>query len=286
MTSVEIIAENLVFPEGPVVMADGSVIVVETFGGRVTRCWNGRAETICEPGGGPNGAAIGPDGALYLCNNGGLGPEYYADAGNIGRIERIDLATGKFDRLYESCAGRALSAPNDLMFDTEGNLWFTEFGRMEQYGKQYGGLVCARPDGSFITRIVDRAVSYNGVGISPDMTTVYMADTVQARIYAVDRKTEPQQPRYLATAPGKISFDSLAMAASGNLCVATISDAGAITTVTPQGQVTSTPMEDPLTTNIAFGGADMQDAYITFSGKGMLVKQRWPEPGMRLVYDA
>src|SRR5687768_12194536 len=70
--SVEIVAEGLAFPEGPVIMADGSVIVVEIAGGRVTRCWEGRKETICEIGGGPNGAAIGPDGALYVCNNGGM----------------------------------------------------------------------------------------------------------------------------------------------------------------------------------------------------------------------
>ncbi|MEY2925818.1 MAG: hypothetical protein RL367_295, partial [Pseudomonadota bacterium] len=57
MGDIEIIAEGLGFPEGPVVMADGSVIVVEIAGQRVTRCWNGRTETICHIGGGPNGAA-------------------------------------------------------------------------------------------------------------------------------------------------------------------------------------------------------------------------------------
>jgi len=281
----QVIAENLAFPEGPVVLADGSVIVVETFGGKVTRCWNGRNETICQPGGGPNGAAIGPDGALYLCNNGGLGPKYYAGPGNTGRIERIDLATGKFERLFEACGDRPLSAPNDLMFDREGNLWFTDFGRLEQHGKQYGGLYCCRPDGTSITRIVERAVSYNGIGISPDMTSVYMADTIQSRIYAVACKIEPQTPRFVATVPGNVSLDSLAMTAAGNICVATVGATGAIATVTPGGQVSATPMADHLTTNIAFGGPEMRDAYITWSGKGLLVKLPWPEPGLRLPYN-
>jgi gluconolactonase len=46
MSRYEIVADGLVFPEGPVLMADGSVIVVEMLGGRITRCWNGRKETF------------------------------------------------------------------------------------------------------------------------------------------------------------------------------------------------------------------------------------------------
>jgi gluconolactonase len=285
-SQISIIGEGLAFPEGPVVLADGAVIVVESFGGCVTRCWDGRKEVICAPGGGPNGAAIGPDGALYVCNNGGIGPQHFAPPDAVGRIERIDLATGHCERIYESCAGRPLSAPNDLMFDEDGNLWFTDFGRLEQYGKRYGALYCCRADGSAITRVVDHATSYNGVGISPDMRTVYMSDTIEARIYAVARKAAAQKPRFIATIPGKVGLDSLAMTAAGNICVATIGDTGAISTVTPDGHITATPMDDQLTTNIAFGGAAMRDAYITWSLKGMVVKMPWAEPGMRLVYNA
>jgi gluconolactonase len=285
MQDYAIIADGLAFPEGPVAMADGSVIVVESLGGRITRCWNGRKETICDIGDGPNGGAIGPDGALYVCNNGGIGPAYFARSDRIGRIERVDLATGRFERVYDACEGRALGAPNDLMFDCDGDLWFTDFGRLHTDGKDFGGLFCARPDGSAITRIMDRAISYNGVGISPDMRTVYTADTIQARIYAFARKREAQKPRLLATVPGMVSLDSLAMTAAGNICVATIGDEGAITTVTPDGATSMIRTDDPVTTNIAFGGADMRDAWITCSMKGLLVKTRWPEPGMRLVYN-
>ena len=282
----EILADGLAFPEGPVVMSDGSVIVVESFGGRVTRCWAGRKETICMVGDGPNGGAIGPDGALYVCNNGGVGPDYFARADRVGRIERIDLETGRFERLYEACDGRPLSAPNDLVFDCEGNLWFTDFGRLETNGKQFGGLYCARPDGSAITRIRGRATSYNGVGISPDMSTVYVADTIEARVYAFDRSLSEQNPRLVATVPGQVSLDSLAITAAGNVCVATIGEYGAIATVTPHGKVDVTPTDDRVTTNIAFGGPDCRDAWITYSMRGLLVKTRWREAGLRLVYNA
>ena len=102
---MEVVAEGLAFPEGPVVMADGSVIVVELAGGRITRCWNGRSEVICAIGGGPNGAAIGPDGALWVCNNGGLDLAKFQNArgpGCEGRIERVELSTGRFERVYEA----------------------------------------------------------------------------------------------------------------------------------------------------------------------------------------
>jgi gluconolactonase len=284
MAQFETIAEGLAFPEGPVVMGDGSVIVVESFGGMITRCWNLRKETVCAIGDGPNGAAIGPDGALYVCNNGGIGPDYFARADRVGRIERVDLSTGRCERVYESCEGAPLSAPNDLMFDADGQLWFTDMGRMEADGKKYGGLYCALPGGSRITQIVGGTLSYNGVGISPDMSTVYVADTFSARLYAFDRRAEAQKPRLVATVPGLVSLDSLAMTAAGNVCVATIGERGAITTVTPDGRMSSVTTEDPVTTNIAFGGEDMRDAYITCSMQGRLVRARWAEPGMALVY--
>lgn len=286
MAEFQVIAEGLGFPEGPVVMADGSVIVVESFAGRITRCWQGRKEVVCEIGDGPNGGAIGPDGALYVCNNGGIGPDYFARADRVGRIERVDLATGRFERVHDACNGAPLSAPNDLMFDCDGRIWFTDMGRMELDGKKYGGLYCAAPDGSSITRIVGQALSYNGVGISPDMATVYVADTLSARLYAFDRRAEAQKPRLVATVPGQASLDSLAMTAAGNICVATIGEPGAITTVTPEGAMSRIETEDPVTTNIAFGGEDMRDAWITCSMKGLVVKTRWAEPGMRLVYNA
>lgn len=285
MQQFEIVAEGLAFPEGPVVQADGSVIVVESFAGRITRCWNGRKETICEIGDGPNGGAIGPDGQLYVCNNGGVGPAYFARSDRIGRIERVDLATGKFERVYESCGDQALSAPNDLVFDCDGALWFTDFGRLETNGKAFGGIYCAQPDGSGIVCVADHTTSYNGIGLSPDMQTVYVADTLEARIYRFARKAEKQEPRMVATVPGQVRLDSLAITAAGNICVATIGEQGAITTITPDGQTAAIRTDDQVTTNIAFGGTDMRDAYITFSMKGTLVRTRWPEPGLKLVYN-
>jgi gluconolactonase len=280
---MECIAEELAFPEGPVVMADGSVIVVELMGSRVTRCWNGRNETICETGGAPNGAAIGPDGALWICNNGGI---HQSGPGTEGRIERIDLATGRLERVYDSCEGIALEAPNDLVFDSAGRLWFTDLGTMSPTGKAFGGLYTCLPDGSDITAIKRRTLSYNGIGLSPDERQVYVADTFQARLYRYEAKVEEQEPAYVATAWGPVAFDSLAVTAAGNICVATLFEGG-ITTITPDGKVTKHLIpEDEHVTNIAFGGEDMRDAYVNLSRSGRLVRMHWDEPGLPLAFNA
>src|SRR6202051_3250968 len=106
MAELRVLATGLEFPEGPVVMPDGSVVLVEIRGQRLTRVWpDGRQEVVAQIAGGPNGAAIGPDGKCYICNNGGFGwipsagppipraPEPHEYIG--GSIQRVDLATGK-----------------------------------------------------------------------------------------------------------------------------------------------------------------------------------------------
>jgi gluconolactonase len=286
----ELIADGLGFPEGPVVMADGSVIVVEITAKRISRCWKGKRETISDCGGGPNGAAIGPDGALYVCNNGGMdggkGLASETGPGSEGRIERVDLATGKVERLYESCDGRPLQGPNDIVFGSDGRIWFTDLGKTSADGIHTpSGLFTCLPDGSSITAIDRGAVTYNGVGLSPDGQTVYAADTHQARLYRYKAKVEAQRATWVATAPGHVSFDSLAVTEAGNICVATLRTGG-ITTITPSGETSFTGFDDRFVTNIAFGGDDMGDAWLTLSGSGRLIRTRWDEPGLKLAFNA
>src|SRR5262245_49759116 len=114
-------------------MQDGSVILVEIARGTLTRVWNGRTEVVAQLGGGPNGAAIGPDGAVYICNNGGfewrqwnglLVPAGTAKDYTTGRIERVNLATGSFERVYDSVNGNRLSGPKRRCFDRHGHQSF------------------------------------------------------------------------------------------------------------------------------------------------------------------
>jgi gluconolactonase len=302
---VDIIAEGLMFPEGPIALPDGSVVLVEILGGTLTRLWgDGKTEVIANLGGGPNGAALGPDGAVYVCNNGGFewsrGPK-----GEViiightpadyegGRIERVDLDTGKSERVYTHCDGRMLRGPNDIVFDRTGGFWFTDLGKNDAATRDLSGLYYAKPDGSHIDQPVKNGLSFNGAGLSPDETTLYVADTLSARLWAYDLESPgvlKQRPgrhnpaRLVATIPGDVWVDSLAVTEAGNVCVATLMNGG-ITTVTPAGETRHTPTPDPYTTNICFGGEDRRTAYITLSISGRMARVRWPEPGLALNFN-
>lgn len=297
---MEIIATGLQFPEGPIVMPDGSVILVEIKRQTLTRVWKGRSEVIATLGGGPNGAAFGPDGAVYVCNNGGFAwherdgltiPGHAPEGYETGRIERVDINTGKFERVYDACGEHKLSGPNDIVFDKSGAFWFTDLGKHWARKKDKGALYHAKTDGSQIKEAAYGYVGLNGVGLSPDEKVVYCAETETSKLWAFDITGEGEVARgifgppgrVIATQPNHVYFDSLAVQANGDVCVATIFNGG-ITTITPDGRSTHTPLPDPITTNIAFGGADMRDAYITLSATGQLVKVRWPEPGLKLNF--
>lgn len=299
------IATGLKFPEGPVALDDGSVILTEIAAGKITRIRaDGRKQTIATPGGGPNGAALGPDGALYVTNNGGsfafhkrkglLVPGATPPSHTGGRVERIDLSTGRVEPLFTACDGAPLRGPNDLVFDATGGFWFTDHGTSDGSVRKLGALYYARADGSRIVRAIPSLLSPNGVGLSPDGKTVYFADTLSGRLMKADIArpgTGALKPGaglvpgdYVATGPGHAYFDSLAVQADGAICVATLLNAG-ITTISPDGKrVKLTPLPDPLTTNICFGGKGMRTAFVTLSGTGTLVALDWPKAGLRLHY--
>ncbi|MEZ5265285.1 MAG: SMP-30/gluconolactonase/LRE family protein [Acidimicrobiales bacterium] len=293
-------AEGLQFPEGPVAMADGSVLVVEIRRGTLSRCMpDGTVEVVADCGGGPNGAAIGPDGKVYVTNNGGFAwvdgmPTTQSDDYRTGSIQRVHLATGAVETLYTDCGGFPLRGPNDLVFDHTGGFWFTDPGKRRARDRDRGGLYYARADGSEIREVIYPLNHPNGVGLSPAGDRVYVAETETARVFswALDgpgsladyRGPEHTRATLLAGLGGWQWLDSLAVDADGNVCVATIRNGG-ITVIAADGSgIEHVPTGDPVTTNICFGGTDLRTAYITGSYHGRLLRARWPRPGLPLAY--
>ncbi len=210
-----------------------------------------------------------------------------------GSIQRVDLRTGRFSTLYDQCDGKPLNSPNDLVFDSTGGFWFTTLGYSDGENRRLGAVYYARPDGSKISRWRSALVSPNGIGLSPDERKLYMADCMVGRLYEFDVPEPgvlaPQASmapgRVVCTLPGYQWLDSLAVEASGRICVGTLWNGG-ITVFEPSGAYEHVPVPDPLTTNICFGGADMRDAWITCSTTGRLFKTRWPRPGLKLPFNA
>jgi gluconolactonase len=299
------ITSGLRFPEGPVAMDDGSVIVVEIAAGAVTRVkQDGSKHSVAKPGGGPNGLAIGPGGELFVCNNGGnfefreieglLIPGHTPESHKGGRIERVNISTGKVEVLYDSCDGVKLQAPNDLVFDKTGGFWFTDHGSNNARHRTHGALCYARADGSKISRVLGELTSPNGVGLSPDEKTVHYAETIPGRLWSLPL-TAPGTPapvpgftpaNFENFYPGLAYFDSLGVQADGAVCVATIF-AGGISTFWPDTKkFEHTALPDLVVTNICWGGKDMKTAYVTMSSTGKLVSVPWRSPGLRLAYNA
>jgi gluconolactonase len=304
MAELREITTGLRFPEGPIAMPDGSVILVEIERGTLSRVTpDGKIEVVAETGGGPNGAAMGPDGKIYICNNGGFKWSHeggltrtvgQADDYSGGRIERVDLSSGAVEVLYDSCDGRPLKGPNDIVFDKNGGFWFTDLGKVRERDMDRGGIYYARADGSMIREAIYPLVMPNGIGLSPDETRLYAAETETGRVLAWDIVGEgtvalkpwpaPGFGELLASPAGFQRYDSLAVDSAGNVCVATLMNGG-ITVVSPDGKsVEHIPMPDVMTTNICFGGPDLKTAYITLSSTGRLVAMEWPRPGLPLNY--
>ena len=298
--TVRDVATGLRFPEGPIAMPDGSVVLVEIHRGTLSRATaDGTVEVVAELGGGPNGAAIGPDGAVYVCNNGGF---VWTELGDMlipmeletmsseppnfegGWIERVELETGKATTLYRGCEGQRFCSPNDIVFDADGGFWFTDLGKTRPRALDRGGLYYARPDGSSVTEVAFPLLGANGVGLSPAGDRVYVAESYTGRLWAWDvegpgRVRDRRGTCVLATTG---HFDSLAVEADGTVVIAAIG--AGLCCYHPDGTHEFVAMPDPFTTNVCFGGPDRRTAFVTLSGGGRLVAADWPRPGLELNF--
>lgn len=300
----DVIGEGLGFPEGPVVCADGSVLVVDIDGGTILRVAADGVTVVATPGGGPNGMAPAGDGFVYVANNGGF---LWSDVNGIripihhathtneppdfagGWIERIDLVTGAVTVLHDACDSRRLRGPNDLVVDEVGGIWFTDHGKGRLGSVDRGGLYYIEPDDVAVRQVAFPLLGANGVGLSPDGRRVYVAETFTGRLWAWDLDA----PGVVRPAAGSLairhggtcvvatpfSFDSLAVEADGRIVIGAIADG--LVVVTPDGQeVDVHPIPGDVTTNIAFGGVDGRRAVITLSRSGRLAEAVWPRVGL------
>lgn len=279
-----LVTSGLARPESPKPMADGSVLVVEMGRGALSRVMpDGQIKLVAELGGSPNGCAIGPDGAVYVANNGG------ARLKRVGSpiIQKVDLRTGAFSTLYAATAEAPLASPNDLIFEPGGGFYFTDIPGPT--GKNPGVVYWAKADGSLIRKVAE-IPGANGIGLSPNHRHLYVA--AKQRVLAF----EIVGPGRLALAPsgvpqsqvfGSITvgrFDSMAVEAGGGVVVGTLVPGG-LTVFAPDGGLRqSLPLpQENFVTSVGFGGPSLKTAFVTFTETGRLMAFDWPRPGLRLV---
>jgi gluconolactonase len=293
------LASGLAFPEGIVTTRDGGAIFVEIGEGRVSRVDRmGKLSVVAKTGGGPNGATIGADGAIYIANDGGLSFDRSSGRWMVvgmpadytgGSIQRIDPRTGAVKTLYTEVGGYRLRGPNDIVCDEWGGLWFSDTGKIMPRSRDNGGLYWAAADGGAIREIAYPLMAPNGVALGPDRRTLYVAIANQRQIVAytltgpgmVEMKNGKPAQRMVASIGGDLSFDNMAVEANGNLVVAAVRK-GALLVISPvTGEVIeSVSVPDPVVTALAFGGPDMRQLFVTLSGRGEIVVIDWPRPGL------
>jgi gluconolactonase len=308
---LEEVASGLGFPEGPVAMEDGSVLFVDIKHQTLMRLSPDKTlHEVARLPGGPNGTAIGPDGAAYICNNGGVYtfekypkdkpadeqitiPTPYRPNYKGGSIQRVDLETEEVTYLYGRFNDNNLIAPDDIVFDADGGFWFTDTGIQHANTSEFGAVYYATIDGKMLKHAATVPTA-NGIGISPKGDKLYVSDSVFGRLWVMDI-TGPGQlkPGPLPNMPGNVVqtlqgyqwLDSLKVEAKGRVCVGTIFNGG-ITVFSADGTTEHLKVPDLFTTNLCFGGADMCDVWITASSTGKIYKTLWPRPGLKLAFPA
>jgi gluconolactonase len=246
---------------------------------------------------------MGPDGKCYVCNNGGfswtddehaLRPSGQAPNYAGGWIERVDIGTGQVERLYDASDKAKLKGPNDLVFDNHGGFYFTDPGKSRGRDRDVGAVCYARADGSSCRELIFPMTTPNGIGLSPDGSRLYVAETETARLWAFELAGPGQIIRrpfpsphggwLIGAAADHRRFDSLAVDAAGNICVASVATGGIVVFAPEGGIIDVVPLADPFVTNLCFGGPGLRTAFVTLSGRGKLVAIDWPRGGLPLAY--
>ena len=303
-----VVCDGLAFPEGPLELPDGDIAVTEIRTGRITRVSpDGAKSTIAETGGGPNGAALGPDGAIYVTNNGGFewherrtssgfvwfGPGDQPKEYTSGSIQRVTLG-GEVRTIYTACDGEPLKGPNDLVFDRQGNFYFTDHGKTIGRMRTRTGVFYASPDGKRIKEIIYPMEGPNGCSLSPDEKTLFVAESPTGRIWACELAGPGQvkSRTVIGTLPGSppsnaAYADSMCVDSEGSVCQATIVNGG-VTVMPIDGRgMWHVPTPDYMTTNCCFGGPGLRTLYVTLSSLGQLIAfDGWPVAGLKLNNQA
>ncbi len=294
----KILAHGLRFTEAPVAMADGSVFFVEIPAGNVDRVKaDGTFEIFKHTDDGPNGLSIGPDGGLYVARAGSRSGPQDPNAPPVtvfhGSNVRLDPATRDMKILYTQCDGTDLGRCDDLVFDEWGDMWVTDLAGNCVYN--------ARTDGSMIKIAAGDLPSANGIGLSPDRRTLYVAlsrpvsKLVAFEITArgtLEQESGKAKPRVLAT--GTIEdqhFDSLCVEADGSILVCNVGLG--LNRYAPDGTLLEQiELTNFWPVNLVFGGPDMKTLFLTgyHAGEkpgvqdGHLITLRWARAGLKMLY--
>jgi gluconolactonase len=273
------IAASITFTEGPTVYKDGSVFFTDTYGHRIMkRAPDGTVSTFRHPSNRANGLIFDSQWRLIACE----GSDSETDK---PRVTGTDMETGEIEVLAESFEGKRINQPNDVTFDSQGRLYFTDRPRADPAPDQTNVDAVYRidPDGSIHQILVEPEIDKpNGLVISPDDKTFYLIEASPDEGGARMIRAYDLQPDGTVTNmrvfhdfyPGR-SGDGMTIDSEGNLYVAaglhrrrgtseTLDTACGVHVFSPDGKrIQFVPIPEDTITNCAFGGPDLKTLYVT-----------------------
>jgi gluconolactonase len=287
---VELVASGLGWPEGPTVLPDGRVVLVESYRSQLTAIdANGRAERFAYVAGAPNACVLGSDGLLYVCQNGGTTGPWRAAEMTAPSIQRVGEG-GQPEILFTEIAGIALNGPNDLVFDAGGRLIFSDPGTYNPASPDPSYIFAIEPDGAASVLVAfPEPVFPNGVAVEADGSIVW-GESYTGR---VGRLRPDGRIEDLGRLPGKNPIpDGLKVGADGRLYVTDIVADG-IHVLAPDGTPDSFFHSGKATTNCVFSGetlwvtnAGVLATGIEASFEGTLCRLHIPGGGVPTHYGA
>jgi gluconolactonase len=267
---VSVFATGFKFPEGPAVDRNGHLFVVDVATGDISRISpDGRVEVFLNTGGAPNGAKFHANGDLYVADR-KLGIIAISPRGEVRVIA---------DRYQEE----KFYGPNDLVFDSQGNLYFTDpegssaedpLGRLYRISSR-GELACLASGLAFP----------NGLALSGDERYLFVAITRKNRILRYVLDPPPFRSYIFSQLSGGWGPDGVAFDRAGNLYVAHYGG-GDVLLLSPKGELLERiPVGGRHPTNVAFGGPDRRILFVTEAGTGSIYRFKTDYAGLPLFGD-
>jgi gluconolactonase len=257
-------------PEGPAFDRDGNLYFVNWLSSSIVRLTpDGVSSEFFNTSGIPAGLAFHRDGSLYVADEGD----------DIHGVLRV--ANGRATILVNEFVGQPLNGANDLVFDSNGVLYFSDPWRSSAENP-IGGFYRLFPDGRL--ERIDHGLAFpNGVALSADGTAVYLAETYHNRILRFPIEPDGVGAREdFAFLPGEEGPDGMAFDEAGNLYVAHYGG-GKVAVFAPSGEmIEGIPVPGAKVTNVAFGGPDRRTLVITDVETASLYQTRVDVPGLRL----